>query len=111
MIISNLANSLVGACARFIDANAIAQFIRQIYSHEIVQLYLPWISGIITISILSKMVTGVRMRKEGIVMVALFVQLFLPDPFANRSPKTELVEVKKSKRKDTDKKHHIPFSD
>jgi hypothetical protein len=111
MIISNFAASLGGACIRYIDANAILQFIRQIYSHEIVQLYLPWIGGIIAILILSKMVTGVRMRKEGIVMVALFVQLFLPDPFADRSPKTEQVVVKKSKRKHTDNKHHPPFSD
>ena len=83
----------------FFDFEAVIQFLRQIYFHDLFQLYIPWVCVIIMGSMMSRLVTGVRMRKEGIIMVALFVQFFMPDPYVESKPKIEQVEVKKSKKK------------
>jgi hypothetical protein len=100
MLIINSTVSLGSTSSGFVDSEALVQFLVQIYSHELFQLYLPWVSSILAIIVMSKMVTGVRMRKEGIVMIALFVQLFFPMPYIEPSPKIEQVEVKKSKEKE-----------
>ena len=82
--------------------NAIIQFILWLYYHEISQLYLPWIGSVIALVVMSRMITGVRMRKEGVIMVGLFIQLFLPDPYVEYRAKIEQVETKKTKESDDD---------
>ena len=99
MLITNFTTLNVSNWIDFFDSEAVLQFLREIYFHDIVQLYLPWVCVIIVGIVMSKMVTGVRARKEGIVMVALFVQLFMPVPCVESSPKIEQVEVKKHKKK------------
>lgn len=87
-----------------LELDEIIQFFVQVYSNELFQLYLPWVTSVISILVMSKFLTGVRMRKEGIVILALFVQMFLPDPYVEQSVKVEQVDTKKSKRKLGDKK-------
>ena len=85
-----------------IDSDAVVSFYLQVYSHEIFQLYLPWICSIVAFTIIAKIVSGVRMRKEGVVIIALFMQLFSPVPYVDQGSKVEQVEIKKSRKKDSD---------
>ena len=93
------------------EPDKIIRLFLQIYSHELFQLYLPWVTLIISILVMLKLLTGVRMRKEGVLILALFVQIFLPDPYAERRVKVEQVETKKSKRKLGNKKVLTRFLD
>lgn len=77
----------------------IIQLCLQIYSHELFQLYRPWVTFVSSILVMLKLLTLVRGRKEGVLILALLVQIFLPDPYVERSVKVEQVETKKSKRK------------
>ena len=83
-----------------INSEAMTEFFLQVYSHKIFQLYLPWVSAIIAIIIMAKLVTRVRMRKEGVVIVTLFLQFLLPVPIIKQVTTVEQVEVKKSKKKE-----------
>ena len=76
----------------------IIQLCLQIYSHELFQLYLPWVTLFSSILVLLKLLTLVRRRKEGVLILALLVQIFLPDPYVERNVKVEQVEIKKSKK-------------
>ena len=93
------------------EPDKIIRLFLQIYSHELFQLYLPWVTLIISILVMLKLLTGVRMRKEGVLILALFVQIFLPDPYAERRVKVEQVETKKSKKKLGNKKVLTRFLD
>lgn len=86
------------------EPGKITQLLLQVYSHELFLLYLPWVTSVISILVMSKLLTGVRMRKEGVVILALIVQMFLPDPYVEKSVKVEQIETKKSKRKLGNKK-------
>ena len=94
-----------------IDIDTICLFFIQIYTHEIFQLFLPWVSSFVVIVLMSILVTGIRLRKEGVVMIALFIQLFMPDPYVERGIRVEQIETKKSKRKESDDKSHLQKSD
>ena len=93
------------------EPDKIIQLFLQIYSHELFQLYLPWVTSVISILVILQLLTGVRMRKEGVIILALIVQIFLPDPYVERSVKVEQVETKKSKIKLGNKKDLTPFLD
>ena len=81
------------------DLDNIIKLFLRIYSHELFQLYLPWITFVSSILVVLKLLTVVRGRKEGVLILALLIQMFLPDPYVERSVKVEQVETKKSKRK------------
>lgn len=89
----------------------IIQLCLQIYSHELFQLYLPWVTFVSSILVILKLLTLVRGRKEGALILALLVQIFLPNPYVERNVKVEQVETKKSKRKQGNEKVLTRLSD
>ena len=77
---------------------------QMIFLKTLFDLFLPWIFFAILIQLFAKLLNKTRKRKAGIIILASFIQMFLPDPFAERTIKMEHLQTKKAeKKRDNDK--------
>ncbi|TQV87165.1 hypothetical protein [Aliikangiella coralliicola] len=70
------------------------------FLREILNLYLPWLIFAGVVFLFSKLLRRARKRKAGIVILASLIQMFLPDPFVERTIKMEHIQTRKSEEKD-----------
>ena len=68
----------------------------------ILWIYLPWLvfAGLLKLFLFG--ISRARKRKTGVVIIATFLQMFMPDPYVERTVKT--VQLQTKKQKESDKK-------
>ena len=100
MFTINYQASLLYAWASYINLDRLTQSLLEIYHHELFQLYLPWVYGLVALKIMGKIITAARMRKEGVFVAALFIHGFMSVPPVIPKPTMEQVEVKKTEEEE-----------
>jgi len=70
--------------------------------HEIVELFLPYLFFLFLLKLFQVAFNKARKRKAGVIILASFIQMFLPDPYAERTIK--VVQVQKEKKSEAGKK-------
>jgi len=84
-------------------------FLVFLYSDDFIQvlknlivLSLPWIIFLLVIRLFVSLISGARKRKSGVIIVATILQMFMPDPYVERTIK--VVQVQTKKQSSTEKK-------
>jgi len=75
------------------------------YSHTLKELlisYFPWVIFLLIIRLFVRLVSGARRRKKGIIIVAAIFQMFIPDPYVDRTVKVVQIQTKKESKKESD---------
>ena len=75
------------------------------YSHTLKELlisYFPWVIFLLIIRLFVRLVSGARRRKKGIIIVAAIFQMFIPDPYVDRTVKVVQIQTKKESKKEND---------
>jgi len=67
--------------------------------------HFPWIMFLLLIRIFIKLVSGARTRKKGIIIVATILQMFIPDPYIERTVKIVQVQTKKQSSNEKQENH------
>jgi len=77
-------------------------FLVFLYSDDFIQvlknfivLSLPWIIFLLVIRLFVSLISGARKQKSGVIIVATILQMFMPDPYVERTIKVVQVQTKK----------------
>lgn len=64
--------------------------------HELFDIFLPYIFFVLLLKLFRLAFNKAKKRKAGVIILASFIQMFLPDPYAERTIK--VVQVQKEKK-------------
>ncbi len=67
-----------------------------VFINHLVDLYLPYLLFIVLLALFKYSFKKAKQQKAGVLLLASFIQMFLPDPFAERTVK--VVQVQKEKK-------------
>ena len=63
---------------------------------QLIELFLPWLGFVSAILVFAKLLSWAKNRKTGALVFGILVQMFTPDPYAERTIKVVQEDKKQS---------------
>ena len=76
---------------------------------DLVELFFPYLLFILLLKLFQFSINKARKRKAGIIILASFIQMFLPDPYAERTIK--VVQVQKERKASKESENSLKKSE